>query len=324
VAASIIMTMAEVVTVAIPTLDAGPRFARTLAAVAAQCVDAEVQLLVCDSSSRDDTVALAREAGAQVIEIARRNFSHGGTRNLMMERARGAHVAFLTQDSVPDGQDWLATLLSGFALAEDVGLVFGPYLAQPGASVSVRRELATWFGSLSDGEPRVDRLPVAHREQPATAFIGRLGFFTDANGCVSRAAWEQVPFRVVAHTEDHLLAQDMLRAGFAKVYLPAAAVEHSHDYSAAQWLRRSFDEARATREVYGWVPAARWRDAARNLRGNVGADVRMARSEGGSPAPALARSLAHHGARTAGALLGARAARLPGAAIARLSLERRR
>ena len=53
-------------------------------------------------------------------------FSHGGTRNLLVERASGAHVAFLTQDAVPADERWLARLLEGFELADDVGLVFGP------------------------------------------------------------------------------------------------------------------------------------------------------------------------------------------------------
>ena len=37
--------------------------------------------------------------------------------------------------------------------------------------------------------------------------------------------------------------------------MPEAAVIHSHEYSAGQWMRRSFDEARALAEVYGWVAA---------------------------------------------------------------------
>ncbi len=50
----------SLVTVAIPTLNAGPDFAQTLAAVRAQRVDRELELLICDSGSLDDTVALAR------------------------------------------------------------------------------------------------------------------------------------------------------------------------------------------------------------------------------------------------------------------------
>jgi rhamnosyltransferase len=319
--------MDAVVTVAIPTLDAGEDFARTLEAIGSQRAAIEIDLLVCDSGSADATVSLARAHGARVIEIERSSFSHGATRNLLMSQARGAHVAFLTQDAVPAGPGWLAALLGGFTAAPDVGLVFGPYLARPDASLSVRRELETWFRSLSpDGRPRIDALGIDRRDLSPRSFWGPLGYFTDANGCVSRQAWERAPFRPVAYAEDHLLAQDMLRAGFAKVFVPQAAVVHSHDYSASQWLRRSFDETRAIAELYGDAPAGGWRDAVRNLRGNVGADVRLARAEGGTrgAAVALRDSLVHHGARTAGAMLGARAPTLPRAFTGRVSLERRR
>ena len=81
-----------------------------------------------------------------------------------------------------------------------------------------------------------------------------------------------------------MLAHDMLRAGFAKVYVPDAAVIHSHEYSPLGWLRRSFDEARAMREVYGWAQPADPRPLALALRGSVGGDWRWA-SARGSTAP---------------------------------------
>jgi GT2 family glycosyltransferase len=317
------------VTVAIPTLNAGPLFGEVLDALAEQTIEHE--LLVCDSGSDDTTTALARARGARLIEIPRSSFSHGTTRNLLMARAAGAHVAFLTQDAVPAGPEWLSRLLSGFELAPDVGLVFGPYLPRPDASPSVAREVIAWFRSFADdGRPRIDALDPDQRDAPASSFLGHRGFFTDANGCVSRAAWARVPFRAVAYAEDHLLAQDMLRAGYAKVYVPDAAVMHSHEYSPWQWLRRSFDEARAVQEIYGDVPAGTVRSAGLSMRGSVAADVRWVRTR--SPATSssrtatttLARAAVHHGARAAGTVLGANASRLPDAVTERLSLERRR
>jgi glycosyltransferase involved in cell wall biosynthesis len=315
------------ITVAIPTLNAGPEFAQLLVAVCGQRVDAELELLVCDSGSTDGTVALARRYGARVLEIPRERFSHGGTRNLLASEARGGHIAFLTQDAIPADPEWLATLCRGFTEAPDVGLVFGPYRPRPEASLSVRRELIAWFDSLAPaGTPRIDTLaPEQAGTLSAADFLGPLGYFTDANGCLLRSAWERVPFREVAYAEDHLLAQDMLRAGYAKVYEPRAGVIHSHEYSAAEWLRRSFDETRAVAGVYGVAPSGRPRDAARNLRGNVAADVRQARIQGGprGAVAALTPSFVHHGARTLGALLGARSERIPRALAMRLSLERR-
>ena len=315
--------MTDAVTVAIPTLNAGPSFARTLAAVRSQRLSGrDLELLICDSGSSDGTVSLARSYGAEVIEIPPEQFSHGGTRNLLMSRSRGDHVAFLTQDAVPAGTDWLSSLVAAFALAPGVGLAFGPYRPQAGARLSVVRELASWFDSFSDGEPRIDALAPEVRDAPPSHFMGHLGFFTDANGCVARAAWHEVPFREIAYAEDHLLAQDMLRAGYAKVYVPEAAVIHSHEYSPVQWLRRSFDEARAVREVYGFALGAG--AAIRNVRGGVSRDRRWAREHGSGSGPqGLGASLLHHGVRAAGTFLGGRAERLPPWVVARLSLERR-
>jgi rhamnosyltransferase len=122
------------VTVAVPVYDAGARLALVLDAVRAQRTARTVEMLVCDSGSRDGSVALAGARGARLLTIARHEFSHGATRNLLASEARGAHVVFLTQDAVPATVGWLDALLDAFASAPDVGLAFGPYLAHRGAT----------------------------------------------------------------------------------------------------------------------------------------------------------------------------------------------
>ncbi len=297
------------VSVAIPVRDGGALLERTLAALATQTVEHE--LVVCDSGSRDGSLELALAHGARVVEIAPRDFSHGTTRNLLMAQARGAHVALLTQDAEPAGERWLQELLGGFELAADVGIVYGPYLPRRDAAPAVARELEGWFASLApDGAPRVERLEERERALPARElvrqrdweWVGRRGFFTDANGCVARAAWERAPFRAVPYAEDRVLALDVLRAGYAKAYVPAAAVVHSHAYTPAQELRRAFDEWRGLCEVYGWRSSADPRHLARELRG----------------APTR-----HNVLRLTGAVLGSRAGRLPPGLRRRLSLEGR-
>ncbi|MFZ1997454.1 MAG: glycosyltransferase family 2 protein, partial [Solirubrobacteraceae bacterium] len=288
--------MSPITTVALPIRNAGSGLTEVLRAVAAQRVPGGLEVLVCDSGSTDGSAELAERLGATVIRIAPAQFSHGGTRNLLMERAQGEHVAFLTQDAVPADEGWLGRLLGAFALAPDVGLAFGPYRPRPQASPMVARELTAWFAAFApDGRTRVDRLDEGERDLPARALLGPRGFFTDANGCVSRAAWERVGFQAVPHSEDHALAHDMLRAGFAKVFMPEAAVIHSHDYSTWGWLQRSFDEARALHDLYGWRAPADPRTLALNVWGRVGADRRWARGNGAAAGPELlARAAAYH------------------------------
>jgi GT2 family glycosyltransferase len=313
------------VTVAIPIRDGGELLARTLAALSRQTVEHE--LLVCDSGSADESVALARSHGARVLQIASGDFSHGGTRNLLMREATGTHVALLTQDAEPAGERWLERLLEGFELGGDVAIVYGPYLPRPDAAFPVRVELERWFASLSpDGCPRLDRLEEHERALAASELIGRRGFFTDANACLARAAWERVPFREVPYAEDRVLAIDMLRAGYAKAFMPDAVVVHSHDYTALEHLRRCFDEWRGLREVYGWREPVGPAHLVRQLRGELGQARREISRAGVSPdrrRATLAAVSRHHVVRIVGALLGSRADRLPAWARRRLSLERR-
>ena len=308
-------TAGAVVTVAIPVLNGGELFARALAAIRNQVVAAELELVVSDSGSTDGSRERAYEYGARVLEIARSDFNHGATRNLLMDAARGSHVALLTQDAEPADEHWLARLLAGFDEGDDVALVYGRYLPRPDASPAVRRELERWFGTLPPG---VERLSAAERDLPAVELMGRRGFFSDANAALARAAWERVPFRDIAYAEDRALALDMLRAGYAKVYQPAAAVLHSHEYGAGQRFRRAYDEWRGLNEVYGWREPATPTRLLSQLRGELG----PLRRDGAGLA-SLAGAARDQLIRHAGAVLGSRGTRLPAALQRRLSLERR-
>jgi glycosyltransferase involved in cell wall biosynthesis len=298
--------MADVVTVAIPVRDGGPLLDEVLRAVRAQEVDADVELLVADSGSRDDSVAIAKRHGAEVVEIAPASFSHGGTRNDLFRRASGSHVAFLTQDATPADERWLARLLAGFERADDVALTLGPYRPRNDAPPPVRRELNEWFSAMApNGGPATVRLENAERPVARSLIPQARMFFSDANGCIARAAWEKVPFRDVPYAEDRLLAADLLAAGYAKVYDPDAAVIHSHRYPPVNHLRRCFDEWRALNEISGYVEPL-----------SFIAVVDATRADG-------LRSLPHHATRAIGAALGSRWRRLPAGARRWLSLEGR-
>src|SRR5215217_1385371 len=261
------------VSVAIPVLNGGALLEEVLRAVRGQRVDDAVELVLADSGSVDGSLDVARRYEARILEVAKGEFSHGGTRDLLMRSASGSHVAFLTQDATPASPDWLAALLRGFSRASDVSLVYGPYRPRPDAPHWVRRELLEFFES----SPSVQRGSVA------------MPFYTDANGCILRSAYEQVPYRHVSYAEDHLLARDMLAAGWAKAYEPAAAVIHSHSYPPAELFGRLFDEFRALREVHGHVEEVGLRYTLGTLRKQVARDRAFLKASGAS-GPALERA----------------------------------
>jgi glycosyltransferase involved in cell wall biosynthesis len=321
--------MAADVTVAIPVLNGARYLEEVLGAVRAQRLDREVELLIVDSGSTDGSLEIAESHGAHIHRIDKRDFSHGGTRNRMMEMAEGEHVAFITQDATPAHERWLAALLEGFEQAGDVALVFGPHDARSDASHMIKCEMERHFASWGDGGTRIDVQRLEHDPESLAAyraFPGHWSFFSDVNGAVARWAWRRVPYRDVPYAEDQLLGREMIEAGFAKVFHPEARVRHSHDYPPLEFLRRYFDEFRSLREVLDHVEVAHPVRTPQTVRGLVGHDKRWLRRQGvhgRALVRPLAVSLRHHALRQTGAIVGTRADKLPAPVRKALSLEGR-
>ena len=320
--------MTRIVTVAIPVLNGAEYLDEVLSAVRRQVIDAELELLVVDSGSNDASLEIAQSHQARIHEIPKIEFTHGGTRNLIMELARGDRVAFLTQDATPEGDRWLASLLEGFDAAPSVGVVFGPHEARPEAShvlkAEMERHFANWGGGTEIDVQSLDRSPQGlstYRTEP-----WRFTFLSSVNCCLDREAWKRVPFREVPYAEDQLLGRDLLEAGYAKVFHPDARVLHSHHYRSFGFLRRYFDEYRGLREVLGYREPAGPLRTLRSIRSLYRSDKAWLRRHGVRGARlawALAGSLRHHTVRLTGAVLGSRAGRLPPGVRRMLSLERR-
>ncbi|HVW19324.1 MAG TPA: glycosyltransferase family 2 protein, partial [Solirubrobacteraceae bacterium] len=245
------------VSVVVPVKDGARHLPEQLAALAAEGPD---EVLVVDSGSSDDSVALARGGGARVLEIDPASFGHGRTRNLGAESTSGDVIAFLTQDATPVA-GWLAGLRSGFALAGDVGAVFGPHLPRPETSPMIARELEAFFHSKAapDGGPRIER-------------AGGDPWLSNVNAAYWRDCWERLRFADLPYSEDQAFGEAMLAAGWAKAYVPAMAVLHAHDYPPLRFARRYFDEYRGLRATVGHVEPIAPRRALADVRGLVAAD----------------------------------------------------
>ncbi|HRX01399.1 MAG TPA: glycosyltransferase family A protein, partial [Cyclobacteriaceae bacterium] len=100
------------VSVVIPVKNAGDEFGLLLKNYVTQKGFEKVEIVIVDSGSTDRTLQIARDFGANVIEISPEAFTHSYARNIGGEAATGDYLFFTVQDALPPGQTFLYELYS--------------------------------------------------------------------------------------------------------------------------------------------------------------------------------------------------------------------
>lgn len=314
-----------VASVLVPVKNGGPLWPRVLDAVLAQRTPWPFEVIVVDSGSSDDSVAVTQSRGVRCLQIPPGEFGHGRTRNLLASMARGRFMVFITQDALPASADWLAHLVQGCNAAPDVAGAFGPHIAYSHARVVTQRELAQHFAGFGTALSIV-RLEDRDRFARDPGYRQFLHFFSSNNACIRRTVWERLPLPDVAFAEDQTWALRAIEAGYAKAFVPQAAVYHSHDFGVWETLQRSFDEARSFARYFGYRLQPGAGAAARSALTLVRRDARWLREAGVRGWRWAAEAVymaAIESARVLGQFLGGRHDRLPPSVTRTLSRDER-
>jgi rhamnosyltransferase len=248
------------VTVTILTKNPGEIFRHVLSAVLTQVTPWPFDILVIDSGSSDGTVEFVETINrVRLVRISPVEFGHGKTRNLAMSLAETPYVAMLTHDAKPADEHWLANLVRPLVADAAVAGVFGRHLAYPSASPFTKRDLIAHFDHFLTW-PIVMGIEDPIRYERDQGYRQVLHFFSDNNACLRKTVWTQIPYPEVDFAEDQLWAKTVLERGFKRAYAHDAAVFHSHDYSIRDTFRRSFDESRALKRLFGYDLCSTWKN----------------------------------------------------------------
>jgi rhamnosyltransferase len=237
--------------VVIRTLNESALIGRCLETLHGQQPGFDLDVLVVDSGSTDDTVAIAEAHGARVLHMRPDDFDYSKALNVGIEAVRGDLVVLLSAHAIPTGDRWLERMLAPFADPAVAG-VASRQVPWPDAPWDEVRRLAATFGDA----------PRRYTRDGAEAPV-----FSNAASAVRRGVWRDEPFTLPA-AEDLEWARRVIAAGWTVVYEPAAAAYHSHAESPRAKARRLIDVNR--------VGGPRTR--ARTLREAAGLTVRDARA----------------------------------------------
>jgi hypothetical protein len=147
-------------------------------------------------------------------------FSYGRALNLGCRLTAAPLIVALSAHALPAGREWLASLVAPFA-HPNVAATYGRQLPHPDLDPFRRQRILDYWST----EP--------HDDAP-----GRVQY-SNANGAVRRTAWEARPWdEHLPGAEDRAWAAAEVAAGHRVVYVPAAAVYHSHSEGARAVYRR--------------------------------------------------------------------------------------
>jgi rhamnosyltransferase len=216
----------------IPTRNASKHLPSLLDSIQSQTIK-DYEILVIDSSSTDNTIEIAESCNAHVIEIAKEQFDHGGTRTLAAKQAKGEILIFISQDVIFCDDEGLENIIKPFETDENIAAVFGRQLPDKNASVFAQHlrlfnySEHSYLSELSD------------RKKHGLRTI----FFSNSFAAYRKSALQEIGFfkEGLIFGEDTYAAAKLLLDNKKIAYASSAKVFHSHNYTIHQDFRRYFD-----------------------------------------------------------------------------------
>lgn len=218
--------------IAIPTYNGGEIWKSAVANIK-KYAPADLFVHVIDSTSKDDTVAVAEKAGFDVISIAGSEFNHGGTRNQAVEKYVTDYdvVIFLTQDAIPQ-QNFIEEIISIFS-NNDIACAYGRQLPHTDANPLARHARSFSYPGKSYvcGKENIPEMGLKTVFMSNSFSAYRLSVFKALGGFPSNTIL----------CEDMFFTAKAILAGYKVAYAAKATVQHSHNYTPFEEFRRYFD-----------------------------------------------------------------------------------
>ena len=219
------------ISIIIPTYNAQEYLLNLLEKIKNQSIK-NYELIIIDSSSKDNTVKIAKEFTDNVIVISQAEFDHGGTRAKAAQIAKCDIIVFLTQDALPYDEVTIENIIKVFA-DEKVGAAYGRQLSYNETNL---------FGKHLR-EFNYSKNSYIRDKNDIVKYGIKTAFLSDSFAAYRKSALESIGW----FKSDLILGEDtyagakMILNDYKVAYVSDAKVYHSHSYSILQEFKRYFD-----------------------------------------------------------------------------------
>lgn len=215
------------------------------------------EVILVDSGSTDETVAIAEAHGARIVHIEKSEFSFGRALNIGCAAAKGEILLFASAHVYPLRTDWLEHMVAPFA-RDGVELVYGRQVGNDVTKFSEHQVFESWF--------------------PARSVPRQAGYFcNNANCAIRRSSWENRRYdETLTGLEDLAWAKLAQQQGGQIAYVADAVIAHVHDESWGRVRNRYRREAIALKRIEPHIRVS-FRDFLSLAAANIAQDLRHAR-----------------------------------------------
>lgn len=189
------------------------------------------EIIIADSESDDKTVEIAQKnKRIKIIHIKRKDFDHGGSRDLALRESVGDYVLFLTQDAEIGNETYIENIIKPFA-DEKVAMVCGRQIAKKDATSYERliREFNYPSKRMVKTKDDIEKLGIKAYYMSDVCSAYRKDLYLKIGGFV----------HPIMTNEDMLIAANALKHGYKTAYEPDAYVFHSHNFTLKQEFKRN-------------------------------------------------------------------------------------
>jgi 2-polyprenyl-3-methyl-5-hydroxy-6-metoxy-1,4-benzoquinol methylase/glycosyltransferase involved in cell wall biosynthesis len=232
------------ISVIIPVKNGGEQLRGLLQKIRAQRKVQNVEIIIIDSESTDNSVEIAMEYGAKIIKISQKEFNHGATRNLGAKEAKGDYLVFTVQDAMPNNDYWLYNMICPFLEYPELAAISSRQFVKPEAdlfSIWMNESLIKSFGLEGD---TIYSLSDATKEIRLEFFDSstkrRLTFFDNVSSCIKRSVFGEIQFTPLINAEDIDYGVRLIERKKTLGYLTSTGVYHWHERGADYVFKRHY------------------------------------------------------------------------------------